>query len=244
MTFLIIIGVFWFIGYLIESWKNPPAPPRNNQRTQTTYQPRQPRDTHRPTGRAGGNMTWKNVNGVDAANLKEKDIEGLQDAYSGESLSLLKGVIQCNSCKVFYHKSSLEVLKAENSGACVSCGSVLADTKYTGSTTADGVNYNPNIVSLRDVRSYVGRVVTFEGRVVKIVQSRRRIDYAVLFEDGTWSNSFKLVFFGSSLSACGGESFVTTLRNKNIKVRGLVVKHRKYGYEIIISERSMILGVS
>ena len=244
MTFLIIIGVFWFIGYLIESWKNPPAPPRNNQRTQTTYQPRQPRDTHRPTGRAGGNMTWKNVNGVDAANLKEKDIEGLQDAYSGESLSLLKGVIQCNSCKVFYHKSSLEVLKAENSGACVSCGSTVADTKYTGSTTADGVNYNPNIVSLRDVRSYVGRVVTFEGRVVKIVQSRRRIDYAVLFEDGTWSNSFKLVFFGSSLSACGGESFVTTLRNKNIKVRGLVVKHRKYGYEIIISERSMILEVS
>lgn len=243
MEFLIIIGLIWFVGHLIESWKNPPAPPRNNRGSQT-YQPRQPKDTHRPTGRAGRNMTWTNVHGADPANIKEKDIEGLQDAYSGENLSLLKGVIQCNSCKVFYHKSSLEVLKAENSGACVSCGSILADTKYTGSTTTNGVNYNPDIVTLGNVRNYVGRVVTFEGRAVKIVQSRRRIDYAVLFEDGTWSNSFKLVFFGSSLRACGGESFVTTLRNRNIRVRGLVVKHRKYGYEIIISERSMILGVS
>lgn len=244
MEFLIIIGLIWFVGHLIETWKNPPAPPRNNRGSQTTYQPRQSKDTHRPTGRAGRGMTWTNVHGADPANIKEKDIEGLQDAYSGENLSLLKGVIQCNSCKVFYHKSSLEVLKAENRGACVSCGSILSDAKYTGSTTSNGVNYNPDVVTLANVRSYVGRVVTFEGRVVKILQSKRRIDYAVLFENDSWSKSFKLVFFGRALRACGGESFVNSLTNKNIRVRGLIVNHSQYGYEIIISERSMILGVS
>jgi hypothetical protein len=249
MEFLILIGiVVWIIKAYFDDQSSSNDYRNRNTTTRTPSQPSKARvsgDTYTPGSKVNSKIVFKDGGTKSAtSNVTKKDIEGLQDAYSGESLSLAKGIVQCGSCKVFYHKSSLQVLNSENGGRCVSCGSVVGNTAYTGTTTSDGVNYDPNTVTLNNVRNYVGRVVTFEGRAVDVLQSKRKTDFAVMFENKSWTQGFKLVFFGGTIRACGGEAFIQGLQGKNIRVRGLVVKHERFGYEIIISERSMILGVS
>lgn len=221
-------------------------PPRNNQ-NRTTHNERRtdpPKgNNYRPTGYSRNPITFNTVNNSSPKEFTNKDIEGLQDAYSGEKLNLTKGIIQCSSCKVFYHKSSFLVLQQENSSQCVSCSSILRDQKYQGSTTTDGVNFNPTAVTLNNFKDHVGSVVTFQGRVVAIRESRRGGDFALMFENKSWRWGFKLVFFGGDIRSCGGAQFIQSLQGKMITVRGLIIKHRKYGYEIIISERSMIMDI-
>ncbi|MBW7936918.1 MAG: hypothetical protein H3C71_07240, partial [Flavobacteriales bacterium] len=88
-----------------------------------------------------------------------------------------------------------------------------------------------------------GSVVTFEGRVHQVNESRRGNDFAVMFEDKSWVKGFKLVFFRDGARKVGGSSYINSLAGRKVKIRGLVVKHPKFGYEIIISEKSMILSV-
>ncbi|APG27037.1 hypothetical protein A7E78_03830 [Syntrophotalea acetylenivorans] len=63
-----------------------------------------------------------------------------------------------------------------------------------------------------------------------------------MFEDKSWTKGFKLVFFRTAISRVGGKRFISTLNGKTVKVRGLIVKHQTFGYEIIVSEKSMILS--
>lgn len=252
MEYLILIGI---IVWIIKSFSGNQSSNNDYRNRNTTTRtpartPSQPSkgkvigDTYTPGSKINTKIVFKDGGSKAATNnVTKKDIEGLQDAYSGETLSLAKGIVQCGSCKVFYHKSSLQVLNSENGGRCASCGSIVGNTAYTGKTTSDGVNYDPNTVTLNNVRNYVGRVVTFEGKVVEVLQSRRKTDFAVMFENRSWTQGFKLVFFGGTIRACGGIAFIQGLQGKTIRVRGLVVKHERFGYEIIISERSMILGV-
>ena len=249
MEFLILVGiVVWIIKAYFDDQSSSNDYRNRHTTTRTPSEPSKARvsgDTYTPGSKVNSKIVFKDSGSkTSTSNVTKKDIEGLQDAYSGEALSLAKGIVQCGSCKVFYHKSSLQVLNSENGGRCVSCSSVVGNTAYTGTTTSDGVNYAPNTVTLDNVRNYVGRVVTFEGRVVDVLQSKRKTDFAVMFENKSWTQGFKLVFFGGTITACGGKAFIQGLQGKSIRVRGLVVKHERFGYEIIISERSMILGVS
>ena len=41
-----------------------------------------------------------------------------------------------------------------------------------------------------------------------------------------------------------GKKFIYSLKNKKIKVRGLLVNHETFGWEIIISDKSMILEIN
>ena len=126
---------------------------------------------------------------------------------------------------------------------CVSCQSTNIIAVIGASKSTGGRDYTPNVVTLQSYKQHEGSVVTFEGRVHKVNESRRGNDFAVMFEDKSWVKGFKLVFFRDGVRKVGGSSYINGLAGRKVKVRGLVIKHPKFGYEIIVSEKSMILSV-
>ena len=50
------------------------------------------------------------------------DIAGLRDAYSGATLDAARPMVQCATCRAFYHSDSVTILVRENAGRCASCG--------------------------------------------------------------------------------------------------------------------------
>ncbi|XUM23200.1 hypothetical protein ACRAVF_07300 [Bradyrhizobium oligotrophicum S58] len=73
--------------------------------------------------------------------------------------------------------------------------------------------------------------------------SKRRKDYAVMFEQASWSKGLKLVFFRKSVPDAGGVAFIKSLKGRDVRVRGLLINHRFFGPQIIITDRNMILDV-
>jgi hypothetical protein len=177
-------------------------------------------------------------------NTELVDLSGLVDAFTGSSLNVQMGLYRCNNCSVFYHTESYNLLREVNNCRCVACSStnIQLFTKIESDTTR-GRNFAPDLVTLNNYKQHVGRVVTFEGYVPKVLVSRRGSDYAVMFENSSWSDGFKLVFFRGTIRASGGRDYIMGLKGKKIKVRGLIVKHDRFGYEIIVSEKSMIMDV-
>lgn len=171
-------------------------------------------------------------------------MEDLHDAFTGAALNTYLGLYQCSNCKVYYHADSYTVLREINNGKCVSCQSTSISAVTKAAPSKFGREYKPSVVTLQNYRNYVGQVVTFEGFVYKVEESRRGNDFAVEFEKIGWIGSFKLVFFRDSISSLGGRNFIYSLGGKNIKVRGLIVNDPTFGYEIIVSERGMILEIS
>lgn len=171
-------------------------------------------------------------------------IEGLHDAFTGEPLVLERGLYRCRQCQVYYHSESHQVLVSENSGRCVACPSTrIEPLSLAQEEKPAGRDHNPDVVTLGDYKNHVGRVVTFEGRVAAVRVSRRGSDYAVMFEDKSWTKGFKLVFFKGSVRRVGGPDWVLGLKGSTMRVRGLIVRHPKFGHEIIVSERAQILEV-
>ena len=52
-----------------------------------------------------------------------------------------------------------------------------------------------------------------------------------------------MVVFRNATTQVGGPAFLLGLAGKQIRVRGLIVKHPRFGYEIIVNDRAMILEV-
>jgi hypothetical protein len=254
MEFLLVIGVIWFAYWLYSrrgssSSNSPTSTPSSRRRTQTTtrrpaaqdprvYRPHQSSST-RPK------IQFNDTGGPTSA-IKppsEKDLEDLHDAFTGQPLDLALGLYQCGSCKVYYHAESYEVVREENRGQCVACSSasIVALTGETARSTS-GRDYNPNIITLENFRSHVGRVIVFEGHVHDVLKSRRGKDYAVMFERKSWTKGFKLVFFRGAVQKAGGPTYINGLNGKTVRVRGLLINHDIFGYEIVVSEKSMILS--
>ena len=63
-----------------------------------------------------------------------------------------------------------------------------------------------------------------------------------MFEDKSWIRGFKLVFFRDAVRKVGGKPYISGLQGKTVSVRGLVINHPRFGYEIVVSEKSMILS--
>ena len=183
---------------------------------------------------------------VELSSANKIDLDGINDAFTGVQIDE-NGVIYTCSCGVFYQGSSFELLQSENSSNCVACGkadiSLYSRVSQTKSGKSSPRNYNPNSVTLQNYHKFTNQVVTFEGLVQAVNISRRGTDYAVMFENKSWSKGFKLVFFKGTVRKVGGPKFINSLKGKNLKVRGLLIKHKTFGYEIIINDRAMILEI-
>ena len=228
---------------------------RNNQQRVTRLEREQEivlpekkeKDSFRPSARKtyNPNITFKTADSGFTSNTSATtlDLSGLNDAFTGAPLDRSLGLYQCQDCKVYYHTESYEVIKAENNLQCMACSSTRI-TAISGTSTAHtGRNHTPDVVTLSNFKDYVGSVVTFEGYVHRVYESRRGNDFAVMFENKRWVEGFKLVFFKGAVRRVGGASYINSLNGKKVKVRGLLINHPTFGYEIIVSQKSMILSV-
>jgi len=76
--------------------------------------------TYRPRSRS------RKRGGEDAGGvtlLRRRDLVGLRDAYSGESLDASRPLVHCDECQSLYHADSARILARENGGRCVGCSS-------------------------------------------------------------------------------------------------------------------------
>jgi hypothetical protein len=245
MELLLVIGGIWIFIWVIRKVFGSSG---DAARSNTGFRPApKAKDTYRP--RPGGarrpDIRFGSVGGSAGSLPTEKALEGLHDAFTGAPLNLRLGLYQCTACKVYYHTDSVTVLSEENASRCVACGGGTIVALTAGQAkTSRGRDYSPDVVTLANFRSHFDRVVTFEGRVQAVRVSRRGKDYAVMFENASWTRGLKLVFFRGAVSKVGGAAYINGLHGKTVRVRGLLVNHTRFGPEIIISERSMIVGVS
>lgn len=188
--------------------------------------------------------------GSQARTIAADKLTGLHDAVTGLPLDPARGLYRCGRCFICYHTDSYQLLREQNEGRCVGCGGVsIAAVKspvaaWTAATAGKGRDHQAGITTLADYRSKTGQVVIFEGQCLRVLRSQRGLDYAAMFEPGTWSRGFKMVVFGGALDRLGGAEFVQSLVGRRVRVRGLVVYNRRFGYEIVVNDRSMILGVA
>jgi hypothetical protein len=253
MEFFFAIGgiwlAFWAIGKVFGSKPTPPTPGQPNQSPnyQSANSPTKNNDVYRPKRTTRPRIVFEPPSqaGSSAPLPTQQSLEGLHDAFTGVPLNVALGLHQCTSCKVYYHTASVEVLRQENSSNCVACGnsSIVALSNAQARSTR-GRDHNPDVVTLANFRSHFNRVVTFEGRVHAVRASRRGSDFAVMFENASWTRGLKLVFFRGAVRAVGGSEYIENLAGKTVRVRGLLINHSQFGPEIIISERDMILAVS
>ncbi|MGF6379804.1 hypothetical protein OKW31_002717 [Paraburkholderia atlantica] len=263
MAFLLgIIGVV-LVAWVVNALRNGNGRPNNStastrqqeRRHSSTPSPRRPPDpprqnpnTFRPSSVARKSSGIRFPDGGTAepsrtSTAKSIDLGGLHDALTGAALEIARGLFQCTTCKVFYHEDSIELLRAENSGRCVACQATTLFAFARGQGPSAGKDFTPTVVTLANYHKHVGTVVTFEGFVPLVRESKRGSDFAVMFEKKSWKEGFKLVFFRGAVQGVGGKPYISSLEGKHVRVRGLLKKHPTFGYEIIVSEPGMILSV-
>lgn len=217
-----------------------PSPSQPSKKPADVYRPR-------PPGNRRPNIVFPAPPRPSNAGVTppKETLEGLHDAFTGAPLNPLLGLHQCTACKVYYHSSSVGVLRQENASRCVACGSAsVVELAVEVAGSRPGRDFTPDLVTLANFRNHFDRVVTFEGRVHAVRVSRRGSDYAVMFENKPWVRGLKLVFFRGAVRSVGGSAFINGLQGRTVRVRGLLIDHGQFGPEIIISERGMILKVS
>jgi hypothetical protein len=198
---------------------------------------------YRPKGRSTSSsrskIRFNEYKEIDSQ-INYQEVKDLVDALTGAPLNPLLGLHQCRQCKVFYQSNSLEVIRSENQGRCVSC---LTPDIVSVTAQQRGRNADVSVITLQNFRQYEGRVITFEGHVYNVLVSQRGLDYAVMFENKSWTRGVKMVVFRGDVSSVGGRRFIMGLEGRTVRVRGLLIRHETFGYEIIVSDRAMILSV-
>lgn len=184
---------------------------------------------------------------LDAQPAKSRDplsLEGLVDALTLEPLDRRLGIYQCEHCEVCYYESSVRFLRAQNHGMCVSCGKTSIKPMEGLPLARRGRNCAPEVVTLTDYRRYVGRVVTFEGLVIRVDRDRRQKNYSVLFRGLTAAEAPVQVFvLEPNVNDVGGKRFIEGLPGKTIRVRGLLRDYGGFLYAVFLTKRSAILEI-
>lgn len=246
MEFFVVIAIIWGIFAFISSLKkkSPPTNPTPYRRPSdsSTVQTKPNPNVYRPTQVKRRPVIQFISNDSNTGPLTDIDIKDLVDALTGAPLQLNAGLFQCKRCKVFYQEQSVEVIRAENGGRCVSCLHPEL-VSVTGRREQRGRNAEVDVITLKNYQDHVGHVITFEGYVHKVLTSRRGTDYAVMFENSSWTKGFKMVAFRGSAERIGGKQFLNSLNNRTIRVRGLLTHHQTFGFQILISEKAMILSI-
>jgi hypothetical protein len=246
MEALLVIGGFWLLFWLVPKIFEFLKPPTQNPTptpSPLSGQPQpSPRTTYRPQPSKGKSKIIFNPPSPGTTQSQPSDLKDLHDAFTGAPLNPALGLHQCMNCQVYYHSGSVVVLREENAGRCVACGSTRLVAR-SAQEAGEGRDHDPDVVTLANFRSHFNRVVTFEGVVRELKVSRSGKDYALMFEQASWKKGLKLVFFRRSIANVGGVNFIKSLRGRHVRVRGLLINHPIFGPEIIISERSMILSI-
>lgn len=170
------------------------------------------------------------------------DLAGLVDALTGMPLQREDGLRQCLRCRVFYQTHSYALIQAENGGRCVAC----SDKRLVKVPLVDpvaGCNAEATAVTLADYPQHLGQLVVFEGQVVDVIPSRGGKQYAVMFENATWSKGLKMVVPEKELPRLGGLAALNGLRGSTIRLRGLLRHHPLLGPQIM-SSRPELEGVA
>src|SRR5690606_14764532 len=150
----------------------------------------------------------------------------------------------CSNCHVFYQEASMAVLREANSSKCMACGSSKLRRHGKGDSNAGARNHTPDTITLSNYREHIGQVVTFSGYVHEVKQSRRGLDYAVMFESKSWTKGLKMVAFRGGVRNLGGASTLKSYAGKTLTIRGLLIQDPTFGPEIIVDDPAMILRVS
>lgn len=188
-------------------------------------------------------VTFRNIDDSPPVVSTQTDLKDVNDAFTGAPIDARLAVYQCTRCKVYYQKSSVDFLRTEAAGKCVSCqGIEIVQVGLTGSR-ATGHNYNAGVVTLSDYRLHVDQVVTFRGVVVKTYYTRYGHNLALMFEDLPLRRAFKMIVFARYIQEAGGTTFLESLRGKTVQVRGLLQRHATWGYELVLTHRRMILEI-
>ena len=240
LEWLIFFGVLYFLFFLYDKFSS------DSSDSSGTSTRRSPPPKRKPTGyRPRNKPPRKTIDfgtspspSPSSGTIKTEDLKDLKDAFTGAPLNPKLGLYKCNNCQVYYHKESYLILKSENNSKCMACGSSNIIAVIEVNTGAR--NARPDSVTLYNYKQNIGRVITFEGKVSVVRESRRGSDFAVMFENKSWTKGFKMVFFRGSIAKCGGERYIKSLSGKNIQVRGLLVNHERFGYEIIVSNPNQI----
>lgn len=219
------------------------APQSNRQSDSLPKQKPEPGFTYRPRGAAVSGFSMRDLSAGNAVTVKEVDLKDIQDAFTGSLLDTTKDIYQCKKCRVYYQSLSIQVLRQENEGCCVSCRSKEIFPVKSFFNVKRGINILPNIVTLQTFRNHIGQTITFEGYVPRVNVSRDGRSYAVMFEDTSWNNGLKMTVFKGTVRDSGGSRFLRSLQGKTIKIRGLLTNHPTFGFQIVVSHREMILEV-
>ncbi len=162
------------------------------------------------------------------------------DVLSGNILESGQVFYQCSRCFLFYSAESVKRITNSIKFFCTNCGEEI-ELDPDNHDFKNGKNYLPPQVDLVNFMRYVRRVVSFEGQVVEIKWSSENDVLVIKFQDASWSDALKIPVFGEKgISDLGGEDFIFSLQGVKIKVRGLLIQHPRFGYEILTHKRSMI----
>ena len=212
-----------------RTWRNPEFPGMTSRRTQEPQRSYQPRTT---------TEIWK-PKIYPPKVLTVSSVEGILDPITGTEFRANENIYQCVACTSLYHSDSRQFLVEQNNGRCASCGQsaslrLVRAVERPVKIAKAPVQYRPYAVTLDEVKQYLGRVVSFEGRVVQVHVSPRGT-YFVKFEHGGIPDVFKLVIFPNYVHnfAYGGET-IEAYSGKRLRVRGLIQEHEKWGWEILV----------
>jgi hypothetical protein len=172
----------------------------------------------------------------------DQDLSDLVDALTGAPLEPNSGLYQCRRCKAFYQGDSYDVIQNHNGNKCVAClhtdiGNVVGRLQVRAANTA------ADTVTLHDYRQFVGQVISFQGCVHAVRRSRKRTAFAIMFEDAPWTRGFKLVVLKENVRTVGGPSFLLGLAGHNVKIRGLLIHHKLFGYQVVVTGPGIILSI-
>ena len=239
MELLLLIGGIWLLFWIFKRIRGPSARNATKPAGPRVYRP-----SSLPDGKSPITFPTNNPSHSDAGIPTAAELGHLHDAFTGAPLNPTLGLYRCSSCQVYYHTESYQVLAEENGGRCVACSSTtIISLTSEKARQQGGRDYSPDVVTLDNYRQHAGHVITFEGRVNRVLTSRRGSDYAVMFENKSWTKGLKLVFFRGAVRKVGGSRYINGLTGKSVRMRGLLINHETFGYEIIVAEKSMILSV-
>lgn len=248
---IFLIWIAWLVLAAVFRWlkslfgQSSPSPRERGPTPEVRTKP-SPAGTYRPsTGGAKGSAIRFGANGGGATQRARSasDLKDINDAFTGRRLDLTQAIYECNSCHVFYQAGSLAVLREANSSRCMACGSTQIAEYGRAPAQGPARNYTPDAVTLKNFRQHIGHVITFRGYVHEVKQSRRGTDYAVMFENASWTKGLKMVAFKGGVRKLGGAATLRSYAGKTITVRGLLVQDPTFGPEIIVDDPAMVIRV-